>query len=138
MLQMQANLVNPTLVNRKVIVVEMNGSEHNTSDSDSESTHQPIARFLNDWPTKHNISRIAVNELMASLQLFHKSTKRLQDHFENARKPNPSRDFHKICRICTSFQDALGVKISLYLLKGLWSYGVLSCGGLVTPNFQRP
>jgi len=31
--------------------------------------------------------------------------------------------FHKICRICTSFQDALGVKISLDLLKGLWSYG---------------
>jgi len=35
----------------------------------------------------------------------------------------PLRDFHKICRICTSFQDALGVKISLDLLKGLWSYG---------------
>ena len=36
----------------------------------------------------------------------------------------PLRDFHKICRVCTSFQDALGVKISLDLLKGLWSYGV--------------
>ena len=35
-------------------------------------------------------------------------------------------DFHKICRICTPFQDALGVKIWLDLLKGLWSYGVLS------------
>jgi len=23
----------------------------------------------------------------------------------------PLRDFHKICRVCTSFQDALGVKI---------------------------
>ena len=36
------------------------------------------------------------------------------------------RDFHKIRRICTSFQDALDVKISLDLLKGLWSYGGLS------------
>ena len=35
----------------------------------------------------------------------------------------PLRDFHKICRVCTSFQDALGVKTTLDLLKGLWSYG---------------
>jgi len=34
----------------------------------------------------------------------------------------PLRDFHKICRVCTAFQDALGVKIWLDLLKGLWSY----------------
>ena len=33
------------------------------------------------------------------------------------------RDFHKICRLCTSFQDALTVKIWLDLLKGLWGYG---------------
>ena len=33
------------------------------------------------------------------------------------------RDFHKICRVCTSFQHALGVKMLLDLLKGLWSYG---------------
>jgi len=33
----------------------------------------------------------------------------------------PLRTFHKICRVCTSFQDALGVKIWLDLLKGLWS-----------------
>jgi len=25
----------------------------------------------------------------------------------------PLRDFHKICRVCTTFQDALGVQISL-------------------------
>jgi len=31
----------------------------------------------------------------------------------------PLRDFHKICRVRTSFQGALGVKISLDLLKGL-------------------
>ena len=36
------------------------------------------------------------------------------------------RDFHKICRICTSFQDALAVKISLDLLKGYGVMGVLS------------
>jgi len=35
----------------------------------------------------------------------------------------PLRDFHKIRRVCTSFQDPLGVKIWLDLLKGLWSYG---------------
>ena len=33
------------------------------------------------------------------------------------------RDFHKIQRICTPFQDALAVKIWLDLLDGLWSYG---------------
>ena len=32
----------------------------------------------------------------------------------------PFRDFHKICRICTPFQDALGVKIWLDMLEGLW------------------
>jgi len=35
----------------------------------------------------------------------------------------PLHDFHKICRVCTPFQGALAVKISLDLLKGLWSYG---------------
>ena len=35
----------------------------------------------------------------------------------------PLHDFHKICRVCTLFQDVLAVKISLDLLKGLWSYG---------------
>jgi len=34
----------------------------------------------------------------------------------------PLRDFHKIYRICIAFQDALAVKISLDLLKELWSY----------------
>ena len=34
----------------------------------------------------------------------------------------PLRDFHKICRVSTSFQDALGVKIWLDLLRG---YGVM-------------
>jgi len=35
----------------------------------------------------------------------------------------PLGDFHKICRVCTSFQVALGIKIWLDLLIGLWSYG---------------
>jgi len=51
---------------------------------------------------------------------------------------NPLHDFHKICRVCAPFQDALGVKIWLDLLKGLWSYGLLSSGGLVTPKFSAP
>ena len=37
----------------------------------------------------------------------------------------PLRDFHTICRVCTPFQDALAVKIWLYLLEGLWGYGVM-------------
>ena len=35
----------------------------------------------------------------------------------------PLRDFHKICRVCTPFQDALAFEISLDLLQGLRSYG---------------
>jgi len=45
----------------------------------------------------------------------------------------PLRDFHKICRVCTSFQDAIGVKIWLDLLKGLWSYGGFKTRS--SPNF---
>ena len=48
------------------------------------------------------------------------------------------RDFHKICRFCTSFPDAFGVKIWLDLLKGLWSYGGFNLRGLVTPKFSAP
>jgi len=35
----------------------------------------------------------------------------------------PLRDFQKLCRVCTQFQDALRVKILLDLLKGLRRYG---------------
>ena len=50
----------------------------------------------------------------------------------------PLRDFHKICRLCTSFQDALGVKILLDLLTQLWSYGGFKLRGLVAPKFSAP
>ena len=51
----------------------------------------------------------------------------------------PLRDFHKICRVCTSFQDALGVKILLDLLKGLWSYGGFKLRGSGRPQiFSAP
>jgi len=50
----------------------------------------------------------------------------------------PLCDFHKICSVCTSFQDALGAKISLDLLKGYEVMGVLSLGSLVTPKFSAP
>jgi len=38
----------------------------------------------------------------------------------------PLRDFHKVCRVCTLFQDALAVKIWLDLLEGYGVMGVLS------------
>jgi len=50
----------------------------------------------------------------------------------------PLHDFHKICRVCTPFQDALAVKILLDSLKELWSYGVSSWRGLVIPKFSAP
>jgi len=51
----------------------------------------------------------------------------------------PSRNFHEICRVCTSFQGALGVKIWLDLLKGLWSYGGFKLRGSDFPqNFSAP
>ena len=50
----------------------------------------------------------------------------------------PLRDFHKICRICTKYQDALAVKIWLDLLDELWSYGGYVEGAWLPPNFQHP
>jgi len=45
----------------------------------------------------------------------------------------PLRNFHEICRVCTSFQDALTVKILMDLLKELRSYGDFKLRGLVSP-----
>jgi len=50
----------------------------------------------------------------------------------------PLRDFHKICRICTLFQDALAVKVSLDLHKELSSYGGFNLTESGYPNFQCP
>jgi len=51
----------------------------------------------------------------------------------------PLRYFHKICRVCTPFQDALAVKISLDLLKGLRSYGGFKFTGSGYPQiFSAP
>jgi len=51
----------------------------------------------------------------------------------------PLSNFHKIRRVCILFQDALGVKIWLDLLEGLWSYGGFKLRGSgFPPNFQRP
>ena len=50
----------------------------------------------------------------------------------------PLRDFHKICRVCTPFENALGFKIWLDLLEGLWSYGDFKLRGLVSPKFSAP
>ena len=46
--------------------------------------------------------------------------------------------FSRNASVCTSFQDALAVKIPLDLPKGLWSYGVLSWQRLVIPKFSAP
>jgi len=51
----------------------------------------------------------------------------------------PLCDFHEICRICTAFQDALAVKVSLNFLKGLWSYWRLNLTGSDYPQiFSAP
>ena len=62
---------------------------------------------------------------------------------QNAEYKHPAatyllRDFQEICRLCTSFQDVLAVKILMDLLKGLRSYGVLDWWGLVFPKFSAP
>ena len=46
------------------------------------------------------------------------------------------RDFHKISKVCTSFQFALGVKIWLDLLKELWIYGGFKLRGLGSPKLS--
>jgi len=51
----------------------------------------------------------------------------------------PLRDFHQICTICTPFQIALSAKISLDLLKALWSYGGFKLLGSGCPQiFSDP
>ena len=50
----------------------------------------------------------------------------------------PCAIFTKLCRVCTSFQAALAVKIWMDLLNGLWSDGVLSWGDRFLTNFQCP
>ena len=48
------------------------------------------------------------------------------------------RDFHKICRICTPFRDALAVDSALDLLKEFSSYGGFKLIVLVTPKVSAP
>jgi len=50
----------------------------------------------------------------------------------------PLRDFHKICRICNPFEDAIAFKILLDLPKGLWSYGGFKLTGSGYPKFSVP
>ena len=44
------------------------------------------------------------------------------------------RNFHKICTVGTSFQDELGIELSLNFLKGLWSYGGFKLRGSGYPQ----
>jgi len=51
----------------------------------------------------------------------------------------PLRDFYKICRVTTWFQNALAGKILLDLLKKLWSYGDFKLTGSGYPQiFSAP
>jgi len=50
----------------------------------------------------------------------------------------PLHHFHKICRVCTPFQDALDVNILLDLLKGLWSYGGFKLRVSGCPKISAP
>ena len=50
----------------------------------------------------------------------------------------PLRDIHKICRVCTPFEDALGVKSWLDLLEGLWSYWGFKLRGSGYPKLSAP
>jgi len=59
--------------------------------------------------------------------------------YKRAAGAYPWSDFHNICRVCTTFQDALGVKIWLDLLQGLWSYGGFKLRGSGFPQiFSAP
>jgi len=50
----------------------------------------------------------------------------------------PLRDFYQIYRVCTTFHDALALKIWLDLLELLWSNGGFKLRGLVSPKFSVP
>jgi len=50
----------------------------------------------------------------------------------------PLSDFHKICRVCTAFHDALAVKTRLDLHEGLQSYEDLKLRGSSFPKFSVP
>jgi len=58
--------------------------------------------------------------------------------YKRPTRAHPLRDFHKISRVCTPFQDALALKIWLNLLKGLWSYGGFKLMVWLSPNSQAP
>jgi len=65
---------------------------------------------------------------------------RLDQNVENKRPAGayPLRDFHKICRVCTPFPDALDSKTSLHLLKGYGVMGVLSWWCRVSAKSSTP
>ena len=51
----------------------------------------------------------------------------------------PLRNFHKIYKVYTSFQDAVNVKIWVDLIKGLRTYGGFKLRGRVSPQiFTAP
>jgi len=59
--------------------------------------------------------------------------------YKRSARAYPLRNFHKICRVCTQFPDALDVNMSLDLLKELQSYGGFKLTGSGYPQiFSAP
>jgi len=58
--------------------------------------------------------------------------------YKRSARAYPLRDFDKIGKCCTTFQGTLAVKISLDLLKGLWSYGGFKLTGSGYPKVSAP
>jgi len=56
--------------------------------------------------------------------------------YKRTTEAHPLRDFQQICRVCTTFQVALAVKICLDLLEGLWSYGGFKLRVSGSPKFS--
>ena len=84
-------------------------------------------------PSRCNDKRIGPAKLTILLKFYQIS------EYKRPAGAYPLRDFHEICRICTSFQDALAVKIWMDLLKGLQSYEGFKLRGSGFPQiFSAP
>jgi len=97
-----------------------------------EGTKRPLlhAKFHPHWCNNKGVGPPKLKFLLR----FHQNVE-----YKRPAGAYPFRDFHKIYRVCTLFQDALGVKTGLDLLKELWSYGGFKLRGVgFPPNFQRP
>jgi len=80
-----------------------------------EGTEDPLpAKF---HPNRCNDKGIGPPKKLKFLLRFDQNVE-----YKSSAQAYPLRDFHKICRICTPFQDTLAVTTPSDLLKGLQSY----------------